>query len=73
MDKWDIKTEFGCSSCVFYVPKKEHSASGDPIAPPAPAMEGRCRRMEGRCRRGDPTMKGHPVIGVVHTKEAQIQ
>lgn len=34
MDRWDRKTDFGCSSCMFYVPKGEHST---------PA-EGRCRK-----------------------------
>lgn len=29
MDKWDRKTDFGCDSCMFYVPKGER--------------EGRCR------------------------------
>ena len=29
-DKWDRKTNFGCDSCMFYVPKKDN--------------EGRCRR-----------------------------
>ncbi len=46
MDKWDRKTNFGCDSCMFYVPKKEHS-EGD---------------SEGRCRRSAPTMKGYPVV-----------
>lgn len=46
MDKWDRKTDFGCSSCMFYVPKIEH-AEGD---------------SEGRCRRSAPTMKGYPVV-----------
>lgn len=31
MDKWDRKTDFGCTSCMFYVPKAE-------------TQEGRCRR-----------------------------
>lgn len=52
MDKWDRKTDFGCSSCMFYVPKKQHSTSGDPTAPSC----------EGRCRRHAPTMKGYPVV-----------
>lgn len=46
MDKWDRKTDFGCNSCMFYVPKIEH-AVGD---------------SEGRCRRSAPTMKGYPVV-----------
>lgn len=54
MDKWDRKTDFGCSSCMFYVPKKQHSTSGDPTAPSC----------EGRCRRSAPTMKGYPVVFV---------
>lgn len=52
MDKWDRKTDFGCNSCMFFVPKKEHSTSGDPTAPV----------LEGRCRRRAPTMNGYPVV-----------
>jgi hypothetical protein len=46
MDQWDRKTNFGCNSCMFYVPKIEHSAGAG----------------EGRCRRSSPTMKGYPVV-----------
>jgi len=50
MDRWDRKTDFGCNSCMFYVPKKEHSTSGNLAAG------------EGRCRRYAPSMKGYPVV-----------
>lgn len=46
MDKWDRKTDFGCSTCMMYVPKIEHSNGPG----------------EGRCRRNAPTMKGYPVV-----------
>jgi len=51
MDRWDRKTDFGCESCMFYVPKFSHAAD-----PPC--------RGEGRCRRHAPTMKGYPVVFV---------
>jgi hypothetical protein len=46
MDKWDRKTDFGCNSCMFYVPKIEHGSG----------------KGEGRCRFNAPTMKGYPVV-----------
>lgn len=52
MDRWDRKTDFGCDSCMFYVPKKKHSTSGDSTVP----------SLEGRCRRNAPTLKGYPVV-----------
>lgn len=51
MDRWDRKTDFGCSSCMFYVPKREALIGGDVI-----------EMAEGRCRRRSPTMKGYPVV-----------
>jgi hypothetical protein len=56
MDRWDRKTDFGCSSCMFYVPKIEHSSGAD--VPPATSVGAE----EGRCRRQAPTMKGYPVV-----------
>lgn len=34
MDAWDRSTNFGCDSCMFYVPKANTAVPG----------EGRCRR-----------------------------
>ncbi len=48
MDRWDRKTNFGCNSCMFFVPKK-------PLASDLEVGE-------GRCRRNAPTMKGYPVV-----------
>lgn len=69
MDKWDRITDFGCSSCMFYVPKKEHSVSGGLGLPSNPkpgcAIYETTAAVvveEGRCRRNAPTMKGYPVV-----------
>lgn len=48
MDKWDRKTNFNCNSCMFFVPKHEHSSNP--------------HNFEGRCRRQAPKMKGYPVV-----------
>ena len=57
MDQWDRKTDFGCDSCMFYVPKIEHSSKvGEPLKATV------IPKPEGRCRRNAPTMKGYPVV-----------
>ncbi len=48
MDQWDRKTDFGCGSCMSYVPKKQHAADK--------------ATKEGRCRHNAPTMNGYPVV-----------
>jgi hypothetical protein len=52
VDHWDRKTDFGCSSCMFYVGKKEHAHEDSKES----------GVQEGRCRRHAPTMKGYPVV-----------
>ena len=48
VDRWDRKTNFGCNSCMFFVPKRhgEFSLAVD----------------DGRCRRNAPTLKGFLVV-----------
>lgn len=56
-DRWDRKTDFGCASCMFWVPKQEHKVVGHPT--PLPSIG---TIQLGRCRRNAPTMKGYPVV-----------
>ncbi len=58
MDRWDRKTDFGCGSCMFYVPKKDHALEYPSLTPKQYAEYVK----EGRCRRLSPTMKGYPVV-----------
>lgn len=39
MDKWDRKTDFGCNSCMFYVPKADMGRLGR-CRRNAPTMKG---------------------------------
>ena len=50
MDRWDRQTDFGCNSCMFFVPKKPSVQD---------VLTG-----QGRCRRNAPTLKGFPVVYV---------
>ncbi len=71
MDNWDRKTDFHCDSCMFYVPKREHSSEAA-IAIPISDLEFRIAKEgekgikispdEGRCRRRAPTMQGFTVV-----------
>lgn len=68
MDNWDRKTNFNCESCMFYVPKKEHSSAGNEKAEyeytdnPKELLDAYSPVEKGRCRCKSPTMKGYPVV-----------
>lgn len=57
MDRWDRKTDFGCRSCMYYVPKAEQEVQSSPEKKPSKGT------IEiGRCRHNAPTLKGYPVV-----------
>ncbi len=75
MDNWDRKPNFNhCDSCIFFVPKREHSSKAaiqinETDAKMRIAEKGEQgieisgpSDSEGRCRRNAPIMNGEPVV-----------